>query len=373
MDEVSLAERLIGIDTSHAAGVGAALEVIAVWCADRQIGVRALDFPGDRRALLVRACAGTPELLFAGHVDVVPGAPGQFVPRIAAGRLYGRGAYDMKGALAAMLLAVADLAAAPPAAGVSLLIVPDEERVGLGKDPAASGENCTEMAVREGLRCDLAICGEPTEMQVGVQAKGVMILRAHVSGRAAHGSTPWLGDNAILRGVELVARAGELPFMREATDLFPGPSLNLSRIHADGPINAVPDACVLEIDLRFLPGQDPDVILHQLSGLDRQVRFTELLRRPAATLDPGHPLVRTLVGAARAHDPAAAAVGRDGASDAVAFQGAGMAAVEFGPRGADHHGPAEWVDVESLAAYRRALVATAHAAAEAMRRPAVTA
>jgi succinyl-diaminopimelate desuccinylase len=88
-----------------------------------------------------------------------------------------------------------------------------------------------------------------------------------------------------------------------------------------------------------------------------------MLERPPADVSPDHVLVQALLGAASRHEPSATSVGRDGASDAVAFLEVGVPAIEFGPRGAGHHGPEEYVEIESLPLYRRALADFARAAA----------
>ena len=110
----------------------------------------------------------------------------------------------------------------------------------------------------------------------------------------------------------------------------------------------------MDIDVRYLPGQDPAEILRQVRSLGR-VELEVLLERPPAYVAPDHPMVSALLAAVSRHEPSAASVGRDGASDAVAFLEVGVPAVEFGPRGAGHHGPEEHVDIGSLATYRRAL------------------
>jgi succinyl-diaminopimelate desuccinylase len=305
-------------------------------------------------------------LIFNGHLDVVPGHSDQFTPRIQGDRLIGRGAYDMKAALAAMMIATSNLAdAPPPGVQVELVIVPDEER-------AQPGPNATEMLVDQGLRADFVICGEPTDMQVGVQAKGVMILEVVVEGRAAHGSTPWLGDNAIVRALEAYRRLESLPFTRASTPLFARPSVNLGRIAGGDAVNKVPDHCTMHVDIRYLPGQDPEEILRQAQDVGA-ASIEVAIARPPADTDPEHPLVNALVQTASRHDESSTSVGRDGASDAVAFLQAGVPAVEFGPRGAGHHGPDEYVDIPSLLAYRTALeefagVAGAMAPAIASRR-----
>jgi succinyl-diaminopimelate desuccinylase len=291
-----------------------------------------------------------------GHLDVVPGHPEQFTPRLQDGRLFGRGAYDMKSALAAMMLAVADLAGEVNGVEVELVVVPDEER----SDP---GENCTEMLVRDGLRADFVVCGEPTDMHVGVQAKGVLMVRVDMSGTAAHGATPWLGDNAVLRAVDLFRRIATLPFAAESAPLFERPSINLGRIQGGDAVNKVPDACRMDVDVRYLPHQAPEDVLAQIRTLDPAATVEVLMQRPPASVPADHPMVLALLEAAGRQEPSSASVGRDGASDAVAFLEVGVPAVEFGPRGAGHHGPEEYVEVESLPRYRRALVEFAHSIA----------
>jgi succinyl-diaminopimelate desuccinylase len=347
VDEVRLAERLIAHDTSHPAGLAVAMDFVAGWLEGRGVNLTRRDL-GDREALVASAGEGPVRVILHGHLDVVPGHDEQFAPRIRGDLLYGRGAYDMKAALGAMMLATSSLAAAPPpGTQVDLVIVPDEER-------AQPGANATEMLVDRGLRADLVVCGEPTDMQVGVQAKGVMILEVMVEGRAAHGSTPWLGDNAIIRALEVYRRLESLPFTAASTALFKRPSVNLGRIEGGDAVNKVPDLCRMDVDIRYLPGQDPDEILRQARGTGA-ASVEVSIARPPADADPANVLIQALVDAASRHDDSAMSVGRDGASDAVAFLAVGVPAVEFGPRGAGHHGPEEHVDIPSLLAYRRAL------------------
>ena len=357
VDEVRLAERLIAHDTSDPAGLAVAMDFAAGWLEGRGVDLRRHDL-GDREVLVATAGTGPVRVILNGHMDVVPGNPGQFSPRIDGDRLIGRGAYDMKAALGAMMLAISDLAAAPPdGVQVDLVIVPDEERT-------QPGPNATEMLVDRGMRADIVVCGEPTDMQVGVQAKGVMILEVRVEGRSAHGSTPWLGDNAIVRALEVYRRLESLPFTRASTRLFARPSVNLGRIEGGDAVNKVPDHCLMHVDVRYLPGQDPDEILRQARDVGAASVEVAIARPPADT-DPAHPLVAALVDCASRHDSSATSVGRDGASDAVAFLKVGVPAVEFGPRGAGHHGPDEYVEIPSLMAYRQAIREFAQCAATA--------
>jgi len=349
VDEAHLAEELISLDTSQHEGLDRAIDFVAGWFDGRGVQVREVRLDG-RRCLLATVGAGPVRVLFNGHLDVVPGHPDQFAPVRENGRLYGRGAYDMKAALGAMMMATAELGGRGlEGAELEMVVVPDEERA----DP---GANCSEMLVRDGLRADFVICGEPTDLHVGVQAKGVLLLELDVPGLAAHGSTPWLGENAVLRAMDLYRDIGLLPFMTASTELFGAPSLNMGRIAGGDALNKVPDECRMHIDVRTLPGQDTGEVLDQIRNLDPQVEVKVLLDKAAADVPADHPMVDALLGAVRPLEPAARAVGRDGSSDAIPFLEVGVPAVEFGPVGAGHHGPHEYVEIESLGRYRRALV-----------------
>ena len=275
---------------------------------------------------------------------MVPAEPGQFEPRIEGDRLIGRGAYDMKAALAAMMLALPEPASAPEGLRVVLGIVSDEE----SEEDKNRG---SDHLVDSGLTGDFAITGEPTDLNIGVAAKGVLALRIGVAGRAAHGSTPWLGDNAVLRAVDMFRGLESLPFARESSELFDRPSINLGRISGGDAINKVPDYCSIDVDIRYLPHQDPEEILEQIRGLE-PAGMESIFALPPIDGGLDSPWVSALMEAAdHHHDGTSVSVGRDGASDALSFIRVGIPAVEFGPVGAGHHGPEEWVSISSLDSY----------------------
>src|SRR3954470_19795874 len=159
-----------------------------------------------------------PTVVLHGHLDVVPGNEEQFAPKVDGDRLVGRGAYDMKGGLAAMMCATRDLAA-QEAVRVHFVCVSDEE----SEEEANRG---SDHLVEQGYVGDFAITGEPTDLRIGVQAKGVLAMRIEVAGKAAHGSTPWEGDNAVLKALDIFRLIEALPFARESSDLFDRPSIN---------------------------------------------------------------------------------------------------------------------------------------------------
>jgi succinyl-diaminopimelate desuccinylase len=344
---VVLAERLVSYETSAPEAVLECAGFVKGWLEARGIEVQHEEVRGLPVLTAEVGPEDAPTVVLHGHLDVVPGRPGQFDPRVEGDRLYGRGAYDMKGALAAMLVTVAAMRDRE-GVRVRLGIVGDEES-------EEEVERGSDHLVDSGFTGDFAITGEPTDLHIGVEAKGVLALRVEVGGVAAHGATPWLGDNAVLRAIDVFRSIESLPFARHSSELFDRPSINLGRILGGDALNKVPDRCAIDVDIRYLPDQDPATLLEQVRGLpDAEVE--PLFTRPPAVVARDLSYVRALAEAVAAHhggEPMS--VGRDGASDAVSFLRVGVPAVEFGPVGEGHHGPEEWVSVSSLHTYRKAL------------------
>jgi succinyl-diaminopimelate desuccinylase len=349
VDERVLAEHLIRYDTSRRDELAAAAGFVRGWLESRDIDVREHDHNG--LPLLIAEVGarleGTPCVVFHGHIDVVPAHPEQFEPRVEGDRLIGRGAYDMKGGLAAMMCALKDLAE-HDRVRVRFVCVADEESEEID-------ERSTDEFVARGEGGDFAITGEPTDLHIGVEAKGVLAMRIGVHGRAAHSSTPWLGDNAVLKAIDVFRTIETLPFTRESSEMFDRPSINLGRIEGGDALNKVPDRCTMAVDVRYLPGQDPGEILSQVRAIP-QIEVERTFIWPPVTVSRTDPYVRALRDAVmRSTSGEVLSVGRDGASDAASFIEAGIPAVEFGPSGGGHHGPDEWVSISALARYRRAL------------------
>jgi succinyl-diaminopimelate desuccinylase len=346
-DLVALAERLIAYKTCDPEPIHEAAGFIKGWLEARGIEARQ-DWVRDLPVTFAEVGGGDgPCVVLHGHIDVVPGLPEQFEARVEGDRLIGRGAYDMKGALAAMLVVFAGFRD-DPSVRVRLGLVADEES-------EEDSDRGSDHLVETGFIGDFAITGEPTDLHIGVEAKGVLAVRLEVSGRAAHGATPWEGDNAVLKALDVFRSIESLPFARQSSELFDRPSINLGRIWGGDALNKVPDRCVIDVDIRYLPEQDPAHVLEEMGGLpDSKVLGT--FTRPPATVDRDSRYVRALSRAvASHHDEEPMSVGRDGASDAVSFLRVGVPAVEFGPLGAGHHGPEEWVSLSSLESYRESL------------------
>lgn len=230
--------------------------------------------PGRDNILARYESPGSPTtLLLDAHQDTVP-VEGMtippFEPRIEAGRLYGRGACDVKGGLAAMLAAFARLVRERPA-GASHVVMSctcDEECLATGARAVSSLWNEPGQApARWSTPPDLILVAEPTDLHVVVAHRGAVRWKIRTRGRACHSSQPELGDNAIYKMAQVVSvlerYAGELPRMVPAHPLCGSATLSVGLIAGGISVNTVPDECTIEIDRRTLPGEaGGDIIPH---------------------------------------------------------------------------------------------------------------
>ena len=215
MDERALTERLVTYDTSTLEGMQSAAGFVKGWLEARDVEVTGTMHNGRPVLAATVGRAGSPTVVFHGHLDVVPGGPELFEPRVVGDRLYGRGAYDMKGGLASMMCALRDVAD-QDLVQVHFLCVADEES-------EEEDERGSDYLVEQGYAGDFAITGEPTDLHIGVQAKGVLAMRIEVTGTSAHGSTPWIGDNAVLKAIDVFRQIESLPFARSPRISSTGP------------------------------------------------------------------------------------------------------------------------------------------------------
>ena len=249
VDERILAERLISYDTSRAEELVAAAGFVKGWLESRDIEVQHHDHHG--LPVLVAevgpARRDAPCVVLHGHLDVVPARPEQFQPRVEDDKLIGRGAYDMKGGLAGMMCALKD-AERQDRVRVRLICVPDEESEELD-------ERATEVAVQRGLGGDFAITGEPTDMHIGVEAKGVLAMRDRGPRPRRPQFDPVAGRQRRAQGRRRVPRDRVAAVQPHSSEMFDRPSINLGRIHGGDAINKVPDECTMAVDVRYLPGR----------------------------------------------------------------------------------------------------------------------
>jgi len=224
--------------------------------------IRVVRSEEGRPSVVARIGSGErPRLAWNGHLDTVPaGDPstwssGPFEGEVVDGRLVGRGACDMKGPIAAALAAVA----AVRRAGLSFVGTLDLHLVA---DEELAGIHGTRVLRDEGLLDhDAAIVGEPSEMEIALAERGGAWVTAVAHGKAAHGSQPHLGVNAILTMSRFLLRLPEaLP--HRVHPLVGAPTVNVALVAGGSAPNVVPDRCEVEIDRRIVPGEeDPDEVL----------------------------------------------------------------------------------------------------------------
>jgi succinyl-diaminopimelate desuccinylase len=281
----------------------------------------------------------TPALLLNAHLDVVPGRPGQFRPEVREGRIYGRGAQDMKGAAAVLLRLMRDLAALPEPPDVGFQFVGDEE---------IGGFNGTGYLLEQGWRCQFFIAAEPTDLQVCFAQKGSMWVDVVIPGRPAHGSRPWDGRNPVA-----ALRDGLLVLEQH----FPTPdepawvTTVVPTILAGGSAsNRIAEAVTLTLDIRHVPEDQPEAVLAAVRDAfpTSQVDFMRPAGPPLDTAPDDASVVRlrSVIGDV---------TGQPGqlyrehyASDARFYSDVGIPAVCFGPVGAGLHSDEEWVEITSL-------------------------
>lgn len=343
---LKLLNDLISIDSSSVEGANEAVRFCADWLSEKGLSVST--FENNGYAMLVSEIgSGDFTLVLNGHVDVVAATAPQFMPFERDGRIYGRGSADMKAGVAAMMSAIAKLNGRDLRIKIQLQIVSDEE---------IGGFNCTGFLVENNFRGDFTICGEPTGLGIANQAKGVLRADILVTGKAAHGSRPWEGVNAIEKAYEVYREILNLPFACESSDYYEKPSINLAKINAGGAYNVVPDECMMGFDIRYLPGQDKDEILRQISGIDGVQLIPGMFSKPIDT-DRSHPFLQILGEIVQRQTRRDAHYfGQHGSADTVFFAKYGIPAIEFGPAGANWHGDEEYVEIDSVLAFRDILV-----------------
>lgn len=300
-------------------------------------------------------------LMLCGHVDTVgvAGMAAPFDPAVRDGRLHGRGAQDMKSGVAAMVDAVRVVSQGGglDAGAVIVACVVDEEHSSIGAD-----------ALVTRWRADAGVVTEPTDLDIAICHKGFAWSEVVIHGRAAHGSRPADGVDAIVHMGRVLVALGDLDRRLQAgarhARLGPA-SLHASIIAGGRELSSYPDRCALQVERRTIPGEpetvlaaEIDAILADLAAADPAFhgQAASMFARPPYEITPGHPLPDLLATAARAAGCRAATIGMSFWTDAAVLGAAGIPSVLFGPAGAGLHSTEEWVDLASVRQCRDALV-----------------
>ena len=288
------------------------------------------------------------QVLFVGHLDVVPAEdPSQFEPRIQDGRLYGRGALDMKGPDAVMIRLFLDLMSRDPVPSCALMLTTDEE--------VGSRDGVEWLVKEQGIRASFVIVPDGgSSFRLIYAEKGALHLRVKAHGKAAHGSQPWLGDNAIdqlIRAYQALRTWVDAQARPEDPEHW-YPTLNLGRIQGGRAPNIVADEAWMDLDFRFPGPTSPEAFLKEVQKILQNTGSFELEDLTTAVpveTDRSHPLFQRFLHTMEEVLERPVELAREhGATDARHFAEQGMPVVILYPIGEDIHGPREWVDLNSL-------------------------
>jgi acetylornithine deacetylase len=372
-DVIDLARHLIAIGSVNPTlvpggdGEHEIARFVAGWATENGLASRVIASPDGRPNLVIGDAAAdtgdawdqdAPALMLYGHLDTV--GPGSMVsplePRIDGDRLFGRGAYDQKAGLAAALVAAREAVRARMRGRVIVVAVADEEAASTGIQE-----------VLRYVRADAAVITEPTEMAVGIGHRGFVWLEIEVRGKAAHGSRPHLGVDAIFRTGPVITALERYTerLAGQAHPLLGAGLLHTSLIEGGREMATLPDRCLLSVERRTLPGETPEGVLAEVEAVLDACRAADpaLVASARVTLarDPfeiaaDHPFVALVRAAtARATGAPPDLAGVSFWADSAYTAAAGIPSVLLGPPGEGAHADDEWVSVSGTIACARAL------------------
>jgi len=323
-------------------GEGAIASFVASWLGAAGLEVTVVEpVPGRPSVVgVLRGSGGGRSLMLNAHMDTV-GAGGMaspFSPVVRNGRIYGRGAYDMKASLAAIMVAARSARSLGLKGDVIVTAVADEEVASFGTS-----------AVLERFRADYGIVTEPTELRLCLAHKGFVWLEVETTGVAAHGSRSDLGVDAIAHMGPILFSVLDLNQRLQAGPrhgLLGTGSIHASLIEGGQEMSTYPARCVAKLERRTVPGEDGAGVLHEIESLFGSEKATArvTLERPPSEVAPDHPL--TLAVAQAAGHPVM--IGVAYWMDMALMNAAGIPSVAYGPEGGGEHADVEWVDVASV-------------------------
>ncbi len=325
---------------------------------------------GGSRANVVARLLGKQEgktLMLNGHLDTVglEGMEGDpLKAKMEGDRVYGRGAGDMKAGLAAIFLAMKALKEQnlPPQGKVLFTGVADEEYKSIG----------TEDAARK-YEADGCIITEPSHGDIVVAHKGFIWMEIDIYGKAAHGSNPQEGIDAIVKAGKFLTAMedyGKNTLTQRSHPLLGSPSIHASLIKGGRELSTYPDHCCVSLEIRTLPQEEPEKYQQEIQDLigriqkedpDFKGRAAITFSRPPMEVDPSEPIVQSMIAGAReAGQKEPSQVGKSGWLDSAILQVAGIPTVIYGPAGAGYHGAVEYTELSSIVEVAKGLYVAAH-------------
>jgi succinyl-diaminopimelate desuccinylase len=319
-----------------------AFEYIEEYFSGTGLEIERFEFDGVQS--MVISTEEDPEIMFHGHIDVVPASEEMFEPRTEDGKIHGRGTADMKGGVAVLMKLLKEKSGEGKSLG--LMIVTDEEKGGF--------KGAKELS--EKFSPEFFISAEPNNtdgyLEIINEQKGVMKIDISAEGKNAHASRPWKGENAVEKLWEKF-RQFRKNFSTRKKDW--GTTVNIGTFKAEGATNVVPDKAEAGLDIRFTEKYGPEQVkedLESLEGLNFEVNAEE----PMLKTDEKNQYVQLLKEASEeALGDDVSVTRKEPASDARHFSRKGVPSVVFGPEGYEVHEDGEYVVVSSFEDYYRAL------------------
>lgn len=279
------------------------------------------------------------------HIDVVAGKKNQFQPKVKNGKLYGRGAQDMKSATAAMILLFKNLAKSVKYP-LGLQIVTDEE---------TGGYNGTGYQVEQGIRTNFGIFGEPTDLGISNQAKGVLWLKVVTKGKSGHAAHHWKHKNPVLETKRIIdALEKEFPAPDGAAWITTVIPTMIST--SNKTFNKIAEDCILSLDIRYTPDQKDNVLRRVKKHLPQSSQVKIVINEPPHFTADNNPYIKRLIKSGVLITGSVLPLIQDhGGSDARFFGTVNCPSITFGPIGSGLHSDDEWVEIKSLVEYYRIL------------------
>lgn len=285
------------------------------------------------------------KIILNAHLDVVPAKNSQYQPKEKDGKLFGRGAYDMKTAASCMILLFQEMAS-KVSFPLGLQLIIDEE---------IGGFNGTKYQIEKGVKTDFVISGENTDLEINHESKGVIWLKVKTKGKSAHGAHPWHGKNAIWKMHKILNTIEKLyPIPEKETWCT---TVNLSKIETSNKaLNKVPDECIAFLDIRYVPGEQKKVLENLRKHLDKAATLEILANESAHLTGESNQYLQKLISSTgQILGKTKRLASHHGTSDIRHYNNVGIEGVCFGPTGAGHHSDNEWVDIKSIDAYYKIL------------------
>jgi acetylornithine deacetylase len=361
-EQLELLQQLIAINSVNPslvlgeAGEKEISEFIASYLERLGLEVRLQPARKDRPNVvgILRGSGGGRSLMLNGHMDTVgvAGMIDPFVGRFGDGKVYGRGAFDMKGAISSMLLAAKLIkqSQVPLKGDLILTTVVDEEFASIGTE-----------AIAKEYKADAALVLESTELQIGIAHKGFAWIDVETFGKATHGSKPDLGVDAIISMGQFLTELGKLEDGMRKTHKHPllgSGSVHASLIQGGKELSTYPDHCLLQLERRTVPGETQKSVELEIQTMMDQLRsqnskfeasFHTTFYRDPWEADPNSELVRTLgetILARTGHQ--AEKMATFGWMDSSILDKAGIPCAIFGPGGFGAHGLVEYSNFDQV-------------------------